>query len=301
MIDYKKLEFEISRIIKGKEKAIKLIISSMLAEGHVLIEDIPGVGKTTLGLTISKVLSLSFGRVQFTADLMPSDIIGVSIFDNSKREFVFKPGPIFNNIILADEINRASPKTQSALLEAMAEKSVTVDGKTYSLENPFFVIATQNPIESYGTFPLPESQLDRFMIKISLGYPDKDTEKLILSGENPYNRIQDLRPLFTKSDIIETINHIKHIYVSEEIIDLVLKIGTRTRSHPMLRLGVSTRALISLISLSKAFAFVNGRDFVVPSDIYELSPIALSHRVITSFDETDPFNIIKEIVEENVK
>ncbi|MEJ7554742.1 MAG: AAA family ATPase [Aquificaceae bacterium] len=287
---------EVRRVLKGKDEIVKYSLVCLLSGGHLLLEDVPGVGKTTLALSIAKVLGLSFARIQFTSDLLPSDILGVTLYDQAKKSFVFKKGPIFNNLILADEINRATPKTQSALLEAMAEGKVSVDGITYELPQPFFVIATQNPVEQHGTYPLPESQLDRFSMKLSLGYPDMETEAQILRGENPLEKVERLRTVVKTQDIISFMENIKKCYVSPEVARLAVEIAHITRQHPDIILGVSTRGLIHLTNCAKALAYVKGRDFVVPEDLFELAPYCLSHRIITR-DSRQADQIIGNIVE----
>jgi MoxR-like ATPase len=287
----------VSTVLKGKEEVVLRSLVCFLSGGHLLLEDVPGVGKTTLALSLSRVLGLSFARIQFTSDLLPSDILGVSIYDQSKKAFVFKQGPIFHQIILADEINRATPKTQSALLEAMAEGKVSVDGVTYELPKPFFVIATQNPVEQYGTFPLPESQLDRFSMRLSLGYPDKETEISILRGENPLENVAKLSPMVKPHEILATMQQINRFYVSPEVARFVVEIVSRTRNHPDVFLGVSTRGAIHLVSCAKALAYCRGRDFVVPEDIIDLAPYCLAHRIIVR-EGTDAEALIKSILEE---
>ncbi len=286
---------EVGSVLKGKDEVITYSLVCFLSGGHLMLEDVPGVGKTTLALALSKVLGLSFGRIQFTSDLLPSDIVGVSIYDQSKKSFVFRQGPIFHNIVLADEINRATPKTQSALLEAMAEGKVSVDGITYDLPYPFFVIATQNPVEQYGTYPLPESQLDRFSMRLSIGYPDQQTEVQVIRGENPFERIERLNTVTKVQDIVSTIQQIKRFYVSPDVGNFVIEIVNQVRNHPDVILGVSTRGAIHLISCAKALAYTKGRDFVVPDDVIELAPLTLPHRIITK-DHTNPKAIIKEIL-----
>ncbi|SNZ12950.1 AAA family ATPase [Hydrogenobacter hydrogenophilus] len=294
-MDISRIVDEISSVLKGKDDVITYSLVCFLSGGHLILEDVPGVGKTTLALALSKVLGLSFARIQFTSDLLPSDIIGVSVYDQSKKTFVFKHGPIFHNIVLADEINRATPKTQSALLEAMAESKVSVEGITYELPLPFFVIATQNPIEQYGTYPLPESQLDRFSMRLSIGYPDPETEMQIIRGENPIEKVDKLSPVVKPQEILSTINQIKRFYISPDVGRFVVEIINQTRSHPDVLLGVSTRGAIHLVSCAKALAYVKGRDFVVPEDIIELCPLVLPHRIITRGD-TDPKVIVEEIL-----
>ncbi len=294
-MDLKGVVDEVSRIVRGKEEVIVRSLTCLLAQGHLLIEDVPGVGKTTLALSLARALDLSFSRIQFTSDLLPSDITGTSIFDQSKKEFVFRPGPIFNNVVLADEINRATPKTQSALLEAMAERQVTVDGVTYSLPRPFFVIATQNPIEHYGTYPLPESQLDRFMMRISIGYPSEEVEKDIILGSDPLEGIENLKPVVTKDKLIQSIEEVKRVHVSEEVGDFIQKIINLTRNHPSIILGASTRSAIHLTQSARALAYVRGRDFVVPEDVIEIAPYILGHRLLTR-DEENKDSLVREII-----
>lgn len=245
-----------------------------MANQHVLIEDIPGVGKTTMAKTIAKVLGLEFKRIQFTADMLPSDIIGVNYFDVKKREFVFKKGPVFTDILLADEINRASPKAQSALLEAMEERQVSIDGITYKLSENFFVIATQNPKE-HGIYPLPLSQIDRFGISLSVGYPDKDSEKLILQRKEI--------KLNTFKEAVELKKRVKNIYVDEKIYDFIVKIGEVSRK--IFEIGLSTRALISLLEISKAYAFLNSREFVIDQDVLDVLKYITTHRLGENSDE----------------
>ncbi|RLJ70037.1 MoxR-like ATPase [Hydrogenivirga caldilitoris] len=287
---------EIAKVVRGKEEEIRRAVVCLLAGGHLLIEDIPGVGKTTLALALSRSMSLSFSRIQFTSDLLPSDITGSSVFDQSKREFVFKPGPIFNNIVLADEINRATPKTQSALLEAMAERQVTVDGKTYPLPEPFFVIATQNPLEHYGTYPLPESQMDRFMVKLSLGYPDRETEKEIVMGTNPLERVNLIREVANAQEILNATQEVKKVYVSSEIAEMVVDLVSQTRSDPNIILGISTRGAIHLVQCARALAYSKERDFVVPEDVLEMAVPVLSHRIIVR-EGVDKEEAIKSILQ----
>lgn len=287
---------EVSKVVRGKEEVITRALTCFLAGGHLLLEDIPGVGKTTLALALARVMDLTFSRVQFTSDLLPSDITGVSVFDQSKREFVFKEGPIFNNLILADEINRAMPKTQSALLEAMAERQVTVDGKTYPLPEPFFVIATQNPYEHYGTYPLPESQMDRFMMRLSVGYPDKETEAEIVMGVNPLERVSALKKVCRREDIIESAKRVREVYLSPEVAEFIVSVVRATRTDPRVILGVSTRGSIHLAQCSRALAFIKGRDFVVPEDVIELSLSVLSHRIVVR-EGVDKEGIVRDILD----
>ncbi|RUM32146.1 MAG: AAA family ATPase [Aquifex sp.] len=270
---------EVSKVIKGKEEIIKNALVCLLSGGHLLIEDVPGTGKTTLALALARVLGLSFSRVQFTSDLLPSDVTGVSVFNQRTREFEFKKGPIFSNVVLADEINRGTPKVQSALLEAMAEKQVSVDGNTYRLPEPFFVIATQNPIEYYGTYPLPEAQLDRFTMKLSMGYPAQEDEVQIIQGVNPMEKINSLRVLSSPEEVIRTMEEVREVYISPEVARFIVSIGNEIRNHPSVLLGVSTRGLIHLANASRALAYTRERDFVVPEDVLDLLKYTISHRI----------------------
>ncbi len=288
---------EIEHFFIGKRHIVELALACLVSRGHLLLEDIPGVGKTTLALAVAKVFGLEFKRMQFTSDLMPSDITGSFIFDQSRGEFVFKKGPIFTNVFLADEINRAPPKTQSALLEAMAEKQVTADGNTFPLPSPFFVVATQNPVEQYGTFPLPESQKDRFSIRLRIGYPERETEKEILKGEDPLQRVKAMKPVLRKEDLENLQKRADSCYVSDDVIDYVLDIIQRTREHPSILTGVSTRGAMQLLKVSRAMALLRGRDFVIPDDVRDVAPFVLSHRIIPR-EEADGESVIREIVEE---
>jgi len=297
-VEFKNIIDFLSSYLHGKEKAIELTLICLFSKGHLLIEDLPGLGKTTLAIGIAKTLGLDYGRVQATSDLLPSDIIGVSIYNKNTNEFEFKPGPIFNNIILVDEINRATPKTQSALLEAMGEKQVTVDGKTYKLPQPFFVIATQNPVEQYGTFPLPESQLDRFLMKISIGYPSREAEKEIIKGGSKREELYKIQPFISKEEIIKIQEEIKNVYVSDKIADYILDIVWATRESKYLESGLSTRGTLAIINTAKTNAYLEGRDFVIPEDIKKLYKYVIPHRVIFKPEyESQKEEIIKTIVE----
>jgi MoxR-like ATPase len=270
----------ISKVIVGKYDVIKKAIITLIAGGHLLIEDVPGVGKTMLAKSISKSINLDFKRIQFTPDLLPSDIIGVTVYNERLKEFEFKKGPIFSNIILADEINRTTPKTQSALLEAMEERQVTVDGKTYPLLEPFFVIATENPIEYEGTFPLPEAQLDRFFMKIGIGYPDKSDEIFLLSRVQIKHPIEDLKEVITKEDILNIQKEIKNVHVDDSLKEYIVQLGRSLRDDEDIYLGPSPRSLIVLMRVSQAKAYIEGRDFIIPDDIKYLFPSVMSHRII---------------------
>jgi MoxR-like ATPase len=283
---------EVSKVIVGKEEVIKLTLSAMLASGHVLFEDIPGVGKTTLVKSLAKALQSAFGRVQFTPDLLPSDIIGVSIFDLKTQLFTFKKGPVFADIMLADEINRTTPKTQSALLEAMNEKQVTIDNQTYPLSEHFFVLATQNPIEYEGTYPLIEAQLDRFLFKLTFGYPTVEQEKTLLLNQEdePYLAVKEV---MSKQQITQLKKQVSAVFVHEDIASYIMDIVVATRNHEKIKLGVSPRGSLALIKAAKAYAIVSGRDYVSLDDVKALVIPTFSHRIILnnryrqSFDQTD--------------
>ncbi|MCS7280232.1 MAG: MoxR family ATPase [Desulfobacterota bacterium] len=271
----------LSFYIHGKEKALRLALLTFFSKGHLLIEDLPGLGKTTLAIAIAKCLGLSFGRIQCTSDLLPTDITGVSVYEKNLGSFTFHPGPIFNNIVLCDEINRAPPKTQSALLEAMEERQVTVDGKTHRLPRLFCVIATQNPIEQFGTFPLPDSQLDRFTVRLSIGYPDERSEKEILRVGGKREELLSIEPTISEDEVYAIQEEIeKGIYVSEKILEYVLRIVKATRNHEFIKVGLSTRGALTIVQTAKANAFFHGRDFVIPEDICELAEYVIPHRLI---------------------
>ena len=272
----------VESVISGKPEAIRLALTVLLAEGHILIEDVPGVGKTMLAKALARSIDCSVRRVQFTPDLLPSDITGVSAFNQELREFEFKPGPIFANIVLGDEINRASPKTQSALLESMEEQQVTVDGRTYALEQPFMVIATQNPVEMEGTYPLPEAQRDRFMTRLSIGYPDKDSELAMLDSHGSSSPLDDLKPVAHASDIRALVAAVREVHVSVPIRQYIIDLVTATRTSAELRLGASPRAALHLMRASRAHAALDGRDFVIPDDVQTLAIPVLAHRLLPS-------------------
>jgi MoxR-like ATPase len=291
----------LSRHLQGKERALRLSLVCFFSEGHLLIEDLPGLGKTTLAVGIARSLDLTFGRIQCTSDLLPSDITGLSIYNKNAGEFEFHAGPIFNNIVLCDEINRATPKTQSALLEAMGEKQVTVEGRTYGLPSPFFVIATQNPTEQFGAFPLPESQLDRFMMKIHIGYPSRDEEKEILKLGSAREEINSVQPMMDVQTVMDIQNDIhKNVYVSEKILEYALEIVVATRESRYLTSGLSTRGALNIISTAKANAYFKGRDFLIPEDIKELAEYTISHRVLyrEEYDSLDKREIVTSIIEQ---
>jgi MoxR-like ATPase len=275
---------EIESVIWGKREKIELALAAFFANGHLLIDDLPGVGKTTLAKTMAKALNLDYNRVQFTSDLLPSDIIGVNYFDTNKSAFVFKKGALFSQFLLADEINRASPKTQSALLEAMEESQVSVDGITHTLPSPFFVVATKNPYEEVGTFELPSSQLDRFMISFSLGYPDPMAEREILLGSS---KNIDIQSKLSNQDILELYQACENVHISDELLDYLQSIIHFTRDSGVFYKGLSTRGAIALSKVCKSFAFIQGRDFVTPSDVQNMLPYVIAHRLELRSTTTD--------------
>lgn len=269
------------RYLLGKMRAVRLSLIALLSGGHILLEDIPGLGKTTLALALSGVLGMTFGRLQCTSDLLPSDITGLSIFNRDEGKFTFMRGPIFNNLVLVDEINRAMPKTQSAMLEAMEERRVTVEGVTYQLPSPFLVIATQNPVEQVGTYPLPESQLDRFLICAGIGYPPENVEKAIIKGGSIRDEIKRLTPLVSIDDILEARSTVREkVYLSDKIVDYIFKIVAATRSHPFILSGISTRGGINMADAAKAHAYLEGREFVIPEDVKAVAVPTGAHRLI---------------------
>jgi MoxR-like ATPase len=276
------LQRSIARAIYGKEEAIQLALITLFARGHLLIEDVPGVGKTTLAQALAKSFHCSFQRVQFTSDLLPSDVLGVSVYQPDNREFEFRPGPLFANVVLADEINRTTPRTQSALLEAMNEAQVTVDGKTHPLPQPFLVIATQNPVEHHGTYPLPESQLDRFLMRIKIGYPSHETEREILRRRAFDNPIENLEPVADVSEVLAMQESVTHVKVDATLHDYALEIVNRTRNSDQLALGVSHRGTLMLQRAAQARAFLEGRDYCVPDDFKQLAVSVFAHRVVAS-------------------
>lgn len=266
-------------IILGKEHKLRLALTCILAKGHLLIEDLPGVGKTTLAHTFAQLLGLQFSRIQFTSDMLPADVLGISIYEQNNSEFTFHPGPIFCNVLLADEINRATPKTQSALLEAMEEQQVTLDGKTRDLPKPFFVIATQNPSEQIGTFPLPESQLDRFLMSISLGYPDAQAERQLLMANDRRDELKNLAACLNENQLHEMQEQVQHVTTSDALLDYVQALIGYTRDSGLFEYGLSPRAGLALLHVSKAWAMLNDRDFVIPEDVQAVLPSVIQHRL----------------------
>jgi MoxR-like ATPase len=275
------LQRTIARVIKGKDEVIEMALIALLARGHLLIEDVPGVGKTTLAQALARSFHCSFHRIQFTSDLLPSDVVGVSVFNPSRQEFEFKPGPLFANIVLADEINRTTPKTQSALLEAMNEAQVTIDNHTHPLPQPFMVLATQNPVEHHGTYPLPESQLDRFLLRVKMGYPGRASEKEILRAHGNAE-VDSLEPAMEAVEVVALQKATERVRVEESLLDYALEIVERTRQTEQLSLGVSTRGALMLHRAAQAHAFLHGRDFCVPDDFKRLIVPVFAHRVVVN-------------------
>ena len=274
-----KLVENIEGVFQGKSEVVRLAVTCLLANGHLLVEDVPGVGKTLLARALAVSVGLEFSRIQFTSDLLPADIIGVNIFAQNTSEFVFKAGPIFSNIVLADEINRTAPRTQSSLLEAMSERQVSIDDKTHLLPQPFLVIATQNPLESHGTYPLPESQLDRFLMRISVGYPARDVERSILVSRGGREPIDDLKPVLGAGDVKRLQDSVDDIRFDESLADYIMDIVEATRATARLATGVSPRGALALMRASRAHALVNGRTYVLPDDVKAMAVPVLSHRV----------------------
>jgi MoxR-like ATPase len=276
------LQSSIERVIRGKPEVVRLALVTLLAGGHLLIEDVPGVGKTTLAHALARALDCEFQRIQFTSDLLPSDVIGLSIYNQRDSLFEWKPGPIFANVVLADEINRTTPKTQSALLEAMAERHVTVEGVTHELPRPFMVLATQNPIEHHGTYPLPESQLDRFMLRLRIGYPGVADEKLILRDREHAEPLDDMQPVMSAQDILQLQDAVSEVSVDDAIVEYLMRIVAATRSSEMLDLGVSPRGTLSLFRAAQALALTEERNYCLPDDIKRLVVPVFAHRLTVS-------------------
>lgn len=274
------LQAAIERVIRGKSETVKFALIALLARGHLLIEDVPGIGKTTLANALARALELSFQRIQFTSDLLPSDVIGLSVFNQKSGDFDWKAGPIFSNIVLADEINRATPKTQSALLEAMAEEQVTVEGVSRRLPLPFIVIATQNPAEHHGTYPLPESQLDRFMLRLHIGYPSLDDERRILRDRETTDPLGRVEPVMNQADVLELQRHVASVRFDDVLLDYLLQIVDRTRNSESLELGISPRGTLALFRSAQALALIEGRDYCIADDVKRLVLPCFAHRVI---------------------
>ncbi|MEY2924847.1 MAG: hypothetical protein RLZZ337_1395 [Bacteroidota bacterium] len=299
-----KIKRELSKVIVGQNDLIESLIIGIIANGHCLIEGVPGIAKTLSAKLLAKTLSVDFSRIQFTPDLMPSDILGTSVFDPKTTSFEFKSGPIFTNIVLIDEINRAPAKTQSALFEVMAEKQITIDGKTYEMEKPFIVFATQNPIEQEGTYRLPEAQLDRFLFKIDIHYPELVDEVAIIERHNNRGNtteIEEVSPVLNSKEVIEIQNLTKDISIEKSVQEYIAKIVVQTRNHPALYLGASPRASLAILAAAKAKAAISGRDFVIPEDVKYVAPLTLRHRVVVApekeMEGLTPDFIIKEMIE----
>ncbi len=273
------IQENVSQVIIGKANVTELMLVALLVEGHVLLEDVPGIGKTTLAKALARSLDCSFARIQFTPDLLPSDVTGLNVYNQKRQDFEFRPGPVLNQVLLADEINRATPRTQSSLLEAMQERQITVDGETFPLPRPFIVIATQNPIELEGTFPLPEAQLDRFLMQLRLGYPSAEEEDEILQHYQRSDPLVDLRAVATAEDVLELQRQVRDIHVSRDVRNYILQVARTTREHEAVDLGVSPRGTMALFKASQALAALRGRDYVIPSDVQYLCPPILAHRI----------------------
>ncbi len=293
----------IENVVQGKPEAIKFALVALLGRGHLLIEDVPGIGKTTLANSLARSLALSFQRIQFTSDILPSDVVGISIFNQNEARFEWKPGPIFANIVLTDEINRGTPKTQSALLEAMAEEQVTFEGVSRELPHPFMVIATQNPTEHHGTYPLPESQLDRFMLRVQMGYPSIEDEKRILEMQTSDTPLDSVTPVMTREDVIELQNAAKQVSVKDSLLDYLLEITRLTRENEAIELGISPRGSLALLHSAQAMALIEGRDYCTPDDIKSLVVPCYAHRIMMrasrinlSRSQTESEAVLKEIV-----
>ncbi|MGB9692094.1 MAG: AAA family ATPase [Candidatus Sumerlaeaceae bacterium] len=299
-----RLQQNIEQVIKGKSEVVKNLLIGFLAQGHILLEDVPGVGKTTLAQLLARSLNLSFSRIQFTSDLLPSDIIGAVIFNQSSHEFEFKPGPIFANVVLADEINRTTPKTQSALLEAMNSAQVSVDKHTYDLPRPFMVIATQNPIEFHGTFPLPKSQMDRFLMRLEVGYPSIEDEVEILRDQREVGYIEFVKPVLEAQDVLDLQRRVQKVEIADELLHYLARIVTATRESQLIELGASTRAALALRRAAQARAFYEGRDYCIPDDIKTMVVPVLAHRIqaVRTFEhngaESEEVRALQRILQE---
>ncbi len=299
---------EVETVFHGKKEVVRLAVAALLARGHVLFEDVPGVGKTTLSHALAKTLGLGFRRIQFTSDLLPSDVLGVSIYNPQTADFEIRKGPIFTNVVVADEINRAPPRTQSGLLEAMQDGNVTIDDRTFALPKPFLVMATQNPLEHHGTYPLPESQLDRFLMRITIGYPDGDSERQILTESKSQDPVVDrLRSVLTPHEVVSLQDRIEEVEVDPAILDYLMAIVQRTRTTPKLRMGVSPRGNIAVFRAARAYALTRGRTYLIPDDVRDLLVPCLAHRILpagasgTTFDVHDEATAILEGIVEEVE
>ena len=290
----------VERVIEGKRDIVELTVLGLLCQGHILLEDVPGVGKTVLAKSLARSVGCEFQRIQFTPDMLPSDVTGISVFNQKTREFEFRPGPIHAQIVLVDEINRATPKTQSALLEAMEERQVTVDGITHPLKKPFMVLATQNPIEYEGTFPLPEAQLDRFMLRLRLGYPSKEEELRVLDRQQYQHPLQNLQQVVSLEELTDAQESVKDIYIDRHVKEYIVDVVRQSRTHPDVYLGASTRGALSLYRLCQARAAIIGRDYVLPDDVKKLAKWTLAHRMIIApaarIKDVDPMDIVDSII-----
>jgi MoxR-like ATPase len=295
-----KVSANVEKVIVGKHDEVQLTLLALLRQGHLLIEDVPGVGKTMLAKSIARSIGCTFRRIQFTPDMLPSDVTGVSVFNQKTREFEFRPGPVMAQIVLTDEINRATPKTQSALLECMEERQVTVDGTTYPMARPFLVLATQNPIEYEGTFPLPEAQLDRFMMRISLGYPEPEDEITMMDSQQYVHPVEEIGQVVDAEELLEAQETVKDIYIDDSVKEYIVAVVGETRKHPDVYLGASPRGSLALYKTSQARAALMGRDYVIPDDIKALAQVALAHRLIISpsarIKNVDPKAVVEEII-----